>query len=428
MDLAILFGLLLLGGLLVPGGTASRRAMAGMAAYVLGWSSLRVGLLGVEPLGALSDAVAVAEPSGFLAVNLGLLLLGPIALLAGALPGWRRQTGEGRVRAAFAAIVGIVVLAAEWPGFFFLRPAPPVLLAGAIAGAGLTLFYAARALDLAARVHRADRRYPGAADVPRTPDGWRRRDGFLSLGLGVAITAALLGAGPMVVGSAAFLGAVALDQLGMRLSGRRRVPVVSLAGVVVLAVAWWAAGPLETAWEITLTGLLLLALWVVAGLWPWHRWSVPALGAPLAAAVVAQLAVQHFPSGTLFWQPLIFPVAVLSCWWAVATGRPALFLGGAALAAVATGERAALGGAALLLVAGAVLWLETARGAPERDHPAPWARQVASALSWGGLALALPPMLRAEVVYSLLLIGAAALGVVTPGSTLQERSPIRHQF
>ena len=251
----------------------------------------------------------------------------------------------------------------------------------------------------------------GAASLPYLPE-------FRGPSLTVWISAALLLLGPAML-------LVAAWQARSRLR-----PRVSLLVVVSLAAA--AAG--VAAWPTLILGGVLPAL-VTAGALGMGGWFVWLLGSASGIGRVVRwldarmptLPYRHswgvlllvtgamafrvggliWPLWVLSWQPVAVGLGVLSAWWAVPTGRASLALAGAAFAA-AFSSVDGLAGAWLVLCVAALA---------DRTRP-----RVTAMVAAGAAYFALPSLLGAEVVFTVLLACAATmlLGVLSSRSAAEE--------
>ncbi len=108
-------GFLLLGAaaLLLPRGKPAAFALEGLLAYALGAASLQVGTRAMDSL-TFAAAAGLDAPRSFLAVSLGLLLLGPLLGVVGGGLAWRGGgTGPfGRLPVAISLGVSAAVLGA----------------------------------------------------------------------------------------------------------------------------------------------------------------------------------------------------------------------------------------------------------------------------------------------------------------------------
>ncbi len=237
----------------------------------------------------------------------------------------------------------------------------------------------------------------GAASLPFLP-------GFRGPSLTVWISAALLLLGPAMLLVAAGRAAEPLRR------HRGRLLLVLLGVGAGVAAAWPtldAGGVFPGLVTTAAVASACLLAWMVAsalGLGRGVRWldaRIPSRatgyswGTPLlaAAAMAVYLAFLARPLWVLSWQPIGVGLAVLTAWWAAATGRAPMAAASAAFAAAfCTVDGVPTG--CLLLLTGALAY---------RTHP----RVAAVALAAGGY-LAAPALLDAEVLFTVLLTGAAS--------------------
>lgn len=248
----------------------------------------------------------------------------------------------------------------------------------------------------------------GAASVPFLPQ-------FRSPNPTLWISAALLLLAPAMLVLAAW-------RARARLSPRGPVLLLVLASVGAALVAVWPTLRLGGVLPAVLTtGALALGclfVWMVAsqaGLGRGLRWLDTRLPAPRGAsswgtlglvtgAIVVNLGWALWPLWIQSWQPIGVGLGVLAAWWAVAIARVPLALAGAGFAACFGGPEVARGAWVLL-------------GAAVVADRIP-ARLAAAAAAAGGYLIA-PSVLGAEVVFTVLLAGAAtallaALASATP--------------
>jgi hypothetical protein len=183
--------------------------------------------------------------------------------------------------------------------------------------------------------------------------------------------------------------------------------MATIAGPEGLAIGSLPDLPWSPAAERLLAPALLLAAWISSGLWPWHRQEPAALTAPVAALLLARVAIPAFPDGLDHWRALAFPVVLLGLWHGVLTRRRAESVAALAWVGLVTGTPVGQAGGALLLLAG--LALELAERLPPRPTWGVSGLRTGAALVLGaGALLAMEAGLRTEVVYSVL----AALALV----------------
>jgi hypothetical protein len=385
------FLLIVLGVALLPAGRARSLAACAAISSGLAVAGLRAGP--VQPVTTL--------PAGFLAVEGALLAIGGALALTAAL---------AAVRSARTPVAGSVVVAGGGlgvvlSGWRYVVAAPTgsrLIAVIAIAGLGL----------LSVAVARRVRAAP-PPDRPLSPPV-----GLAVIGAGALLAAA----GPSAGG--VFAGCL-LAAIGGWLISRttRNLPLAPTLVLLLLVPAWWLmatiAGPEGLAigslpdlpWspaaERLLAPALLLAAWISSGLWPWHRQEPAALTAPVAALLLARVAIPAFPDGLDHWRALAFPVVLLGLWHGVLTRRRAESVAALAWVGLVTGTPVGQAGGALLLLAG--LALELAERLPPRPTWGVSGLRTGAALVLGaGALLAMEAGLRTEVVYSVL----AALALV----------------
>ena len=314
--------------------------------------------LGLALLGAAGDrAGGPAADTTFTAINEALLLLGGVVVVAAAVMGFRRGApppgGES----------DSPLSASRYPD--------PLLLAG------LAL----------------------AAAAPH----------LLLLELGVLL--ALLWAVRVALRPAANRWWLAVPLLGGALVGIALTLMLTILGPGGGSIAALPDGPFSPPAERLLVMLLGAGSLLLAGIPPFTR-PPPGLGlAPLAAILMARLAVPALPGGVLEWQPLAMLLLPLSGGLAAFRGRWAAFAVVAGLAGLWSGEPSAAFAALVLVLFG---WLAE-QAAVGRLGPFP--RLPAR---WTGLPLVIPALaalpvlaggLRSQVVLSVALVvaGIAAL-------------------
>jgi hypothetical protein len=255
----------------------------------------------------------------------------------------------------------------------------------------------------------------------------------------LCLCVALVAFGPQL--GLVFLGAAGASWtawLLMRGSSPTRWPVVPAAVTAVLLFGWYfmatIAGPvglsmrslsdlpLSPAAEIVAAAVLLLASWLLTGLWPLHRRSPAPFVAPAAALLLIRVALVAMPAGMEHWRPLAAPLAMLGIAHAAFTRRAAgLAVGGAWMALVSV-QPSAVGAAAWLIPCALLLGLLGAARDGESSLRR-WGRRVVwLAAGWGGL-LALEASLGGEVVYSVLAAASAALGMSAGDQAMTPSAP-----
>jgi hypothetical protein len=382
---------------LLPAGRA--RSLAACAAISSG--------LALAGFRAGPTELVATLPPGFVAVEGALLGIGGVLALGSALAAVRsardRPTLGG---AAAAAGGGLGVVLSAWR-YVVAAPTGTLLVAViAIAGLGSLMLAGGRRVRV---------------DPPTN------RPPALPIGLGVIGAGTLLAAASSSTGGV-FAGCVVAAIGGWLVSrspASRKLPVAPMVILVLLLPAWWLmatiAGPEGLAigslpdlpWspaaERLLAPVLLLAAWATSGLWPWHRQEPAALTAPVAALVLARVAIPAVPEGLEHWRALAFPVVLLGLYHGVLTRRRAESIVALAWVGLVTATPIGQAGAALLLLAGLALEL-----AGRLRAQAKWAvrgLRVGAALVLGtGALLAIEGGLGTEVVYSVLAAASLVAG------------------
>ncbi|HRZ10738.1 MAG TPA: hypothetical protein P5319_12715 [Gemmatimonadales bacterium] len=236
----------------------------------------------------------------------------------------------------------------------------------------------------------------GAASLPYLP-------GFRGPSVTVWISAALLLLGPVML-------LVAAWRAGEPLRRHWGPLLVVLLGVAAGCTAAWptldSGGVFPGLVTTAAVASACLLIWMVSSALSLGRgvrwldaripsrpggysWGTPLLAAGTMAVYLAYLAR---PLWVLSWQPIGVGVAVLAAWWAAATGRAPMAAASVAFAAAFCTVEAVPAGW-LFLLTGALAY---------RTHP----RVAAVAIAAGGL-LTAPALLDAEVLFTVLLTGAA---------------------
>ena len=368
-------------------------------------------------------APAILDP-GFVAADVALLLVGALLGSIAAVIGWR----HGRSPLARGGSIGLLAGAGAmiWGGAGLLAAAAPasvVLALLVVSGAGLILLIPGRL-----------KRHGGDSDLAGTPP--RPVAGVAGVVAGTVAAAA----GPHL--SVVFLGVIVAGWAGylvQRAAGGSKVPAAP-ALTLILLPAWWLmatiAGPeglslgslgtlpFSPAAERLLAPALLLAAWVLAGLWPFHRQMPGPLTAPVGAFLLARVALVAVPDGLEHWRALAMPVVVAGIWHAALTGRLALLAVGLGWVALLAPGGEGLTGAALLLAAALLLELGRPIGRADPRRAAAL-RLVVGLVAGGGGLLAIEAALHGEVVYTVLAIGGvvAAAGRVVAAQASTASDP-----
>jgi len=334
-------------------------------------------------------------PAGFLAVEGALFAEGAVLGLAAAALAARAARGSrGRlIGAALAAVGGLGVSVSAIP---FLHAAPFLSMIAAVlatAAMGLALAWAGTRLRT------------GAGSFQGFPS---RPAGLAAIAAGALLAALSPWAGPILLGA---MLAAAGGWMCVRARDPRRLPIAP-ALTLALVPAWWlmrtiagAEGlataslpdlPWSPAAEQLLGALLVLAAWAMSGLWPLHREEPAALTSPVAALLMARVAVPAFPEGLEHWRALVMPVVLIGGFHGLLTGNRGGALTGLAWVglAAATGQGQAGGG---LVLVGALILVAETQLTPRVQIVA---RLVAALAIGGGGLLVTEAGLRTEVVYT----------------------------
>lgn len=435
MSLTLLhvFLLTLAAALLVPG--VRWRALALLGAIATGLAGVAfVHRLGAGPVGELAARVAErGAPLTFLQINGGLLLLGTVLVLLGALlalvaSGWRSPSG------VLASGFALIAAAGGSAGLLALAP---YIGWGPLAGWAIGLAVAALILGILARAARAgepfrrldrhllETRPPHPILVPSSLGEVIWLGGLLVSGV-VALAAPTLRATTLAIAVAA----VASHVLLRRSRSGSPIPVpVLLALFLVPVVTYFTAiagnpnpalhdlaqAPFSPAAEVRIFPWVALAAFGLAGLWPLHGLVLP-LVAPLAGVVLIRLGTGPLPDGAEHWAPLAMPVLVIGAWHAAATINPQVITRRTAALLVAGGLAGGLAGADG--ITGAWYLLATALVLPWLVLSAEFLRRIP--LRLGMLAWLVPGYagwlvaqagLNRQVTYTVLLVAAVAVAV-----------------
>ena len=210
-----------------------------------------------------------------------------------------------------------------------------------------------------------------------------------------------------------------------------RVPLVLGPALLLLAGCWYllarVAGPMplllaqlreapySAAFELGVAGALLVVATVLLGLAPFHLIGRGPFTPILGALLLVRLTAVAVPGGLVHWQPVFFPVALVTTLFAAVARRPDLALLG--VAAVGAGSGSPVAGWCGVLVVALVLafrgrdWLERSG---RRLAVTGWAVVVALVAAAGGaLVPALAGGLAAETVYTALVALGASVAFLT---------------
>ena len=268
---------------------------------------------------------------------------------------------------------------------------------------------------LRSRVGRSLSRVPSAPPVLRSvPTGYPV--------LGVALSTGFAAVGTHL--SLVFLGAIlaAWSAWLVPATPRRAIPLGpaltllllptywllhTIAGPVGLAMPSLTNVPLSPAAERLISFALLLVVWGMSGLLPFHRPMTGALSALAAALILTRVGMEAVPEGLAYWRTMAFPILVVALWVAGFQKRLDLVaVAGGLLGLLSLDPDGILGGY-LLLAAAILLEVGSRVGVV-----------LVLLAACGGIA-ALTGALRVEVVYSVL----ALIGVGVALATAEPHQP-----
>jgi hypothetical protein len=385
------FLLLAAATLVLPRPDRRLRAALGLPACLLGAASLR--LAGGDP-----------APRVFLAISAALLLIGVVPVAIQALRSLREVHARrlpAVISVALAAAGLALIVGPVWAG----GPLRTGLVAAGLILLGAVLRAAAGLVRAGDAVRWLDARLTPAHMMVTDADR------VVSRSWHVLYYAGLLAAIAAPYWSLTFAGAIlaviAFEVIERQRGVVRRWPRSWLAVPLIIA-AWWfvatvagpgnqtiaglAGAPFSPMAELILAGGVGLVALVLLGPWPLHGNSTHGLLGLVGAALTLKVALQAAPLGITYWQPLVFLIAVIAGWAAVAARRVDLFVIALTFAALWAGAEAMIGAVLLALLE------PLATRVPGRVGGA------VGAIALTGLAA---PMLLAEVVFTLLLAGAA---------------------
>jgi hypothetical protein len=408
---------------LLAGAISLSRSLRRRMAFPLGATALAIAGLRAGPGSplTLSREALAALPAGFRTVTAGLVLLGFIGAVMVAV-----RAGRSGIWLA----PGIIV--AFWSSCDLVAAAPigPSLLSGAsIAVLTALALGVGRVSQIRLWVMEADLRWLGSPARASTVT----RAGIMALVAGMLCTAFAPYLSLVLAGAAA-----ASWSLWVTDRERARWPVLpailtavlaftfffiaTIAGPEGLSMAELGALPVSPAAETLVAGLLLVASWLMSGLWPLHRLAVAPLLGPAAILILARVGLVVAPAGMEHWRPIAVPIAMLALWHAGARRwGPGLVVGAGWLAEVSVAPPPeGIVAAAWLLLAGLALELLDGDGEARLRR---WARGIALiAAGWGGL-LALEAGLHGEVVYTVLAAIGVVLAIGGSGQAMTPRAP-----
>lgn len=408
------FVVLVLAVPLLPAGRGRALAAGGPIGAGLALAALRAG----------PEGPGATLPAGFVAVEGALFAGGAVLALAAAQAGVRGARGSpgALAGAALAAVGGLGLLLSAVPYLRASSLLPLVAAAMVTAAVALTLAWLGARLGSSGSPHR----FP------------LRRGPVAAIGAGALMAVASPWADPVLLGAVL---AAAGGWAWARPRDTRRLPIAPVL-VLALVPAWWLmrtiAGPegLATAvlpdlpWspaaERLLAALLLVAAWAMSGLWPLHREEPAALTAPVAALLLARVALPAFPEGLEHWRALVLPLVLAGGWHGVLTGSRSEALAGLAWVGLAAATGVGQAGAGLVLLG--ALALVASERIESRGEVVP--RLIAALAVGTGALLITEAGLRTEVVYTVCAVaglvvaaGRWSLAQASTASAVSATSP-----
>lgn len=385
------FLLLTAAALMLPRPDRRLRAALGLPAALIGAASLR--LAGGYP-----------APRVFLAISAALLLIGIVPVAIQAVRSLREVHARrlpAAISLALAAAGLALILRPVWAG----GPVRTVLVAAGLILLGAVLRVAAGLVRAGDAVRWLDTRLTPShimvigTDLVTSPS-WQ----FLYYaGLLAAIAAPYW----TLTFAGAIVAVIAFQVIERQRGVVHRWPRSWLVVPAIIATWWFVAtvagpgnqtiagladAPFSPLAELILAGIVGIVALVLLSPWPLHGNSAHGLLGVVGAAIMLKVALQAAPLGITYWQPVAFLFAVVGGWAAVAARRSDLFVIAVTFAALWAGAEAMIGAALLALLE------PVAARLPGR---------VSSAVGAIALTGVAAPMLLAEVVFTLLLAGAA---------------------
>lgn len=188
-----------------------------------------------------------------------------------------------------------------------------------------------------------------------------------------------------------------------------------VAGPMPLLLGQLGQAPYSAAFELGVAGGLLLVAAALLGLVPLHLVGRGPLTPILGAVLLVRVAAVAVPGGLVHWQPVLYPVALVTTLFAAVTRRPDLALLGVATVGVGSGYPVA-GWCGVLLVALVVAlrghdWLE--RSGRRLTLPGRGALVTVVVAGGGSLVPLLAGGLAAETFYTALVALGAGAALLT---------------
>lgn len=319
---------------------------------------------------------------------------------------------------ASAGIVTFSLGLAAWRA----RPPGPDRPTGFLVVNGTLVLVGALLLGAAALRFRAGRSRTPSPSAPAPAPARPAPAGYPVLGIALGTGLTALGPHLSLVFCGAILAAWSAWRLALPMT-RRAIPLGpvltllllptywlldTIAGPVGVAMASLPDVPISPAAERLLSAVLLVVVWAMSGLPPFHRAMAGGFSAPAAALLLVRVGVDAVPQGLEYWRTIAFPILVAALWISALRKRLDLVaLAGGFLGLLSLDPDGVIG--CYLLLAAAVL-LEVGSRAGEASG---WIRGVLMFLAALGGIEALTGTLRVEVVYSVLALIGVGVSLVT---------------
>ncbi|MFI5236047.1 MAG: hypothetical protein ACHQXA_10070, partial [Gemmatimonadales bacterium] len=395
-----------------------QRSSRGWRLAAIGAVAYGLGVAAVVPELPIAEQVS----GSFGAVNAGLLLLGAVAVLLGALlAGSETKTPIGRSLAILAGGAALAALVPILP-LIILNGLPLTLGLALLLALGIAaLLWLLQVTRLGQGFRWLDARFLVPPPHPRAEADRRATRWWLGL-IVVSTLAIFVAPLTLVILAWPVLVLLALHQLRRDRGIGSRWPVAAIG--VGLLLAWtlrwlipiagegigvsWAAmldAPVSSAAAVMLIPLVLLAGWLVLGLWPFVGLGGGPIAALTAMPILAGLGRAVLADGMVHVAPLLGIAVVLVAAHAAATADPARLLGAFAMLALLGGTHAGDVASQLLLGAAFIGALWSWELHLERWRSLAWT--VVGLLAAVGGLWAVADALRMEVVSTVCVLLAA---------------------
>jgi len=294
-----------------------RRGLAGVLVLALAFAGLVVAGSAEWASGELTPRGA-GVGAGVVLVGLGLFLLGAEPLARPA-PGARRHPVWWLGLLAVMVAVGGVL----WPLVRQGGALVPIGTAAVVMGVVLVVAGVGQFTQQGRAIRWLERRL-GETDegIERGRMAWLQA-GLAALAVVLPHLHLFMGAVLAVTVIGGFAGSMP------RRAGRIASAVVAIGA---LGFAWWyfarvaagtplalsalGEGPFSPAFEVSAALPLVIAGWVLLGLFPFHRAGLGLFAALAGAALFVRLLAVAVPTGLEHWQPVIYPLAAIAAWHA----------------------------------------------------------------------------------------------------------------